>query len=515
MAITYGTVTENYYNSTAVGTISFVHNNGSLTDGLLVVGVSIVDTAPSITPDVSSVSWGGTALTKATDAIRTNGNNDYVSEIWYLTGVNGSGTVQVIYAAANIAKSYIVASGWNGCHQTQGTVLASFNQGTGTTDPSVAITPGEDNCLIVSQYCSESNNVLSPSGETLLIEEDMGAQVAGASYIIQTTNTAQTVDFTGTDSDWSMAVGAFRSKPASPTLTVGDSVHIHAADNVALTQLHTLTVGDSVHAHISDNAVVSQVSDLVPGDSYHAHTADNLTLEVSTNAVPDESVHITVSDNVSLTQLHSLAAGKAVHAHVSDNIILAQAHNLSAGEAIHAHTADNVTLAQTHILAAGECVHITVSDNVITDSSAFLAVGDSVHVHAADNVTLSQVHRLTVGDSIHAHAADGITLAQVHSITVADAVHAHVSDTVMLTQLHTLAVGECAHVHISDNLTVTESSGDNLIVADVYHVMVSDNIASLTEIFPVKRRHEPPKYQPVTVGGGKARGFIRIINGRR
>jgi hypothetical protein len=89
---------------------------------------------------------------------------------------------------------------------------------------------------------------------------------------------------------------------AAPTeLVIQDAAHAHAADNLALTQVHILGVGEASHGHIADALV--------------------------------------------LTQVHILAVQEAAHGHAADNVVLIQVHQLVIADALHVHTADNVVLA--------------------------------------------------------------------------------------------------------------------------------------------------------------------------
>lgn len=200
-----------YSSGTPIISSTSTWDAGALTNGLLVVGIGTHDTAPGFTATVNSIKWGGTQLSFAVAITSTSGNNDIETEFWYLTNPASGSNDLVITYNANINRSYRLASFWNGANQTQGTVLDQIASGTGATDPTASITPGEDNELIVSHYLSEAATVLTVgAGETLITEIDFGSQVSGGSYAIQTTAGAQTVDWAGTDSQWSMVVASFK-----------------------------------------------------------------------------------------------------------------------------------------------------------------------------------------------------------------------------------------------------------------------------------------------------------------
>jgi hypothetical protein len=74
------------------------------------------------------------------------------------------------------------------------------------------------------------------------------------------------------DSDWIGPYGA-----STPTLVVDDSVHSHASESVALTQVHNLVVQDSIHSNSADVVALTQTHGLAVADSVHAHTSETPT----------------------------------------------------------------------------------------------------------------------------------------------------------------------------------------------------------------------------------------------
>lgn len=209
-------------------------------------------------------------------------------------------------------------------------------------------------------------------------------------------------------------VAAWQAAPAGATnLVIQDATHSHAADNLALTQVHNLVVADALHAH----------------------TADNLALTISTSLAIQEALHGHTADNVALTQVHILAIADALHAHAADNLALTQVHILAIQEALHAHATDGLTLTQVHNLAIQEALHAQAADNVVlgTTSAADLVIQDALHGHTADGLTLTQAHQLSIADAIHSQVADPLVLTQVHNLVIQDALHAHLGDNVALS----------------------------------------------------------------------------------
>lgn len=93
-------------------------------------------------------------------------------------------------------------------------------------------------------------------------------------------------------------------------LTVQDASHAHAADNLALTQIHQLAVADSNHAHAADNVALTQGHVLVVADSSHAHAVDNVALDETPATVltVQDGLHALTSDAVLFIPDYALVA---------------------------------------------------------------------------------------------------------------------------------------------------------------------------------------------------------------
>lgn len=193
---------------------------GTRTNGLLLVFVGSVDT---VTHTRDTPTWNGVAMGTANDVI-----GETVSGVWqrislyYLANpANGSNTFSVNHeeGASDIASlSYIVAAWFDGAHQTQASVHDNSDDDNGSTDPSVGITPSENNELVVAMYASEADAVLTPA-HTVIQSQDHGTRTQGTQYVIQTTATTSTMSWTGTDANW-IAFGACFREAASGSQTI-------------------------------------------------------------------------------------------------------------------------------------------------------------------------------------------------------------------------------------------------------------------------------------------------------
>lgn len=218
-AITYVSNAESaYFDVTAINNISFSVNIGTRTNGLLVVGVGVRGQSAD-NPDVSTVTYGGTSLSKAVDYLYDNGVGlDMLSEIWYLTNpANGTNDLVVTFAATNVTQTYVLASWYDGANQTQAAVKDQSNTGFGSEQyPSVSVTPTEDNELVVSFIISDYLT-LPTAGETIINDHDFGQVTSGGSYVIQTTAAEAAMDWSYAAADWFCeVVASFKQAGSEP-----------------------------------------------------------------------------------------------------------------------------------------------------------------------------------------------------------------------------------------------------------------------------------------------------------
>lgn len=202
MAITFVNQQESYY-SFPSDPITISVNTGSRTNGLLVVGIS------GQVADLASLAFSATynSISMTGSTIRTNATSvAYAKQFVVPIGTGGTHDLVIDQTGGNtIYTMNVVISWYDGGKQT-----APFDQdqgNSGATDPSVDITPTEAKELITSVYFSESNSELSVgSGESPINSASDGPNSYGGSYAIQTSAATQTIDFTGTDSQWVMSV---------------------------------------------------------------------------------------------------------------------------------------------------------------------------------------------------------------------------------------------------------------------------------------------------------------------
>ena len=189
-------------------------------------------------------------------------------------------------------------------------------------------------------------------------------------------------------------------------LSINDSTHSHAADNVVLQDIGLL-VNDALHSHIADNVVLQDIGLLV-NDSAHSHTADNVDLDVSELLDIQDATHALQSDNLTLQDVGLLIA-ESSHALQSDNIQLMDIGLLVQGSN-HAHIADNVILDINEFLDIQDATHTLQSDNIVLQDIGLL-IQDSAHGLQSENIELSQHYTLVANDSLHALTSDNLTLS--------------------------------------------------------------------------------------------------------
>lgn len=202
-------------------------NIGTRTNGMLVIGFS---GAASNTVDASSATYNGVTMGEfpSTPQMHANG---WFSQVFYLENpTNGTNDLSISYSVASggFIFGYTVTASWyDGGKQSSPIDQTNSNQG--STDPSLSVTPTEDNELIVDSMCSQPSKTVG-SGETQLYLYNFGGYYSGDSYAIQTSATSQTVDWTGTDGQWTMSVVTLKQEPTSSTLEINKTDSLTLAD---------------------------------------------------------------------------------------------------------------------------------------------------------------------------------------------------------------------------------------------------------------------------------------------
>ena len=155
----------------------------------------------------------------------------------------------------------------------------------------------------------------------------------------------------------------------------------------------SLIVQDATHAHIADGVSLTTQWLLTIAESLHGHAADNLTL--------------------SATGAANLVVQDAAHAHIADSISLTTNWLLSIADALHSHAAENLLLETSNatFLTVQDSAHTHGADIIGFSLDTWLAIVDAAHAHAADAPTLSASVALLIAEALHAHYADVAVLS--------------------------------------------------------------------------------------------------------
>lgn len=190
-------------------------NIGTLTNGFLVVNVAFIVTG-TVDPGDCIIKWDGVELDAAAEEMASY----HYCGLYYLTApANGTNTLEVdvdVGGGAVFLDGWVSASWYEGVNQTQASVLDDSDSLDDTGDPALELQPTQDNELLISVFLSESNDALTVgTGETQIANFDMGGDVCGDSYAIQTSKANQTMDWTGTDADYQICVASFLAAAAA------------------------------------------------------------------------------------------------------------------------------------------------------------------------------------------------------------------------------------------------------------------------------------------------------------
>lgn len=454
MAITYVNFDEEVYNSgSPVGSRTKSINIGTRTNGLLIVSVAIFNSSAGVTPDITGITYGGTALSKARDHTYSSGDLDYISEIWYLANpAAGANDRVVTFAAANVGVCQIVTSWYDGAAQTS--VLDNVNSGEGTTDPSVAVTPTMDGCLIVSHYCSEANAVLSVgSGETLIVDEDWTSQTAGASYVIQTTAGAQTMDWAGVNSAWAMSVAAFRPA-AGPSPSVNDTAG--ASETVAISAMLSAGINTAETITSVDTPTAQLIAEPITADN--VGIAESVSAEVGAEPAREASA----ADNVGVAD--------QLGTYYPDTVWVNElvAVSIAAMADLEASASEALSLAESS--TAELLAEVSASDTIGTAESLAVETG-------APQVSVNN----TIGTAESTAAEVGIQASAGETIGTAESTAAEITTQVSASEM--IGAGEAtaaevgvSQVSVSDSAGLSESTAANVVEAGVLTVSVSDAV---------------------------------------
>lgn len=197
---------------------------GTRTNGLI-IGTVAVQASTSIS--AISATWNGNAMTldpacyNPTAAI-------WLCKFYYAVGSGDASSRNwvVTYTGLNTATpitALMTLSVYDGVLQASPKDTSAT--ATGTTNPTVSVTPGGDNYFIESTYVSASNNLLVSTNGTILQDFDAGANTLGGDYKIQTAGSgvpqAMAWSNNGTDTWYLLAVTyKLAATGSSPTIAL-------------------------------------------------------------------------------------------------------------------------------------------------------------------------------------------------------------------------------------------------------------------------------------------------------
>lgn len=317
------------------------------------------DTADNAMPAISGFTDVGSS-----EQYANGSGGDCNSKAWYKYAVGGETTITFpdTGGGTNDGVSGVVmefsgvASAAQGGPFSTAPVLAS-GTGSANADNGPIATAAGDAVVIMAGAATASTNIgnwtapanyttnanLGTAGsDTIETKAAMAYRLSG--YSNPENPPAWAMSGSAAGDSWTAVTLALKAAPAPVDLVVQEASHAHAADNLALTQVHALTVQEAAHAHAADNLALTQVHQLVVQEALHTHAADNVVLEAGTNLVVADALHSHTADNLALTQVHELVVQEASHAHSADNLVLTQVHQLVIQDSLHSHLADNLVL---------------------------------------------------------------------------------------------------------------------------------------------------------------------------
>lgn len=290
---------------------------GTGSDRLLVALIALRGNA---TQSVSGITYNGDAMTKATSQSHTSSNID--TEIWYLVNPDtGSNTMQVTFSGLQCEAMGLA---FTGVKQTSPLDQTAGAEGTSST-PSVSITPTENNELVVGVLIHESSTASSVgSGETSIYDTDQGAWNTSASFVVQTTAGAQTVDWSnGTSDVWTVSAASFK-EATSGSITVTPAAAVCVVRSIAPTTVlgsvvATPAVAKAVVRSINPTAILGSLAATPAVATAIVRTIDPTVLAGGLIITPAAAVAV-VRTMAPAVVLGSIVAVPAVASHVVSTI---------------------------------------------------------------------------------------------------------------------------------------------------------------------------------------------------
>lgn len=214
MAITLGN-TSSKTDTGSGDTTSFDSGTGS--DRILVMGFSNFDTTAA-DRQVSSVSYGGDALTKVTNSVADNGTSNGRAEIWYkVAPKTGANNIVVTFAGANnITNSDYFYAIFNGVDQTNPINTSGNHTTTGGTQDRITLTTTVDGCMLVDVNNGDAGGQTLGAGQSSLM--DLNGSTGRGSYKLVAGAGSYNMDMNTVSND-NYAHGAIALAPVVVTTT--------------------------------------------------------------------------------------------------------------------------------------------------------------------------------------------------------------------------------------------------------------------------------------------------------
>lgn len=260
--ITLDSVSNSATTNTA-NTISLSHTIGSCSNRALVVSTQARDDASASDTAVSTVTFGGTDLTKIrADRITDSAPSANIgSELWYMVAPpSGSATVQVTWAGA--LSRVGVGSSISLCGVNQLTPLDAQSGATSVSGTTISstITTVADNAAIVDTFVSRPGSGVSAvgAGQTSQVLRTVGStvDVGLSTVLIKTPAGAETMDWTRASGNaWAHSAASF--KPAEITPVVAPTITSLLVDTTGLNVTHGPTTSTTIRIVRGDNVGIA------------------------------------------------------------------------------------------------------------------------------------------------------------------------------------------------------------------------------------------------------------------
>lgn len=194
-------------------------DSGTGANRVLIVGFSNFD-SNATDRQVSSVSYGGQALTKVANSVGDNATSNARSEIWYLIDPpTGSNNIAVTFAGANdITNSDYFYAVFTGVDQSTPINDSDNHQTTGGTQDRITLTTTVDGCVLIDVNNGDqgTSNYTVGAGQTELM--NLSGATGLGSYKAVGAAGSYNMDINTTASD-NYAHGAIALAPAASGYT--------------------------------------------------------------------------------------------------------------------------------------------------------------------------------------------------------------------------------------------------------------------------------------------------------